>query len=170
MVHGRLHPQGPGKDTITGHWELMGAITPVALRTYPDGFPEEILEQLIDGTGTDINYLVFNPKDPWAGKKAVRQAIAQLVDRAAIAHKVYKDTVDPLYSMVPKGLTGHTTGFFDDFGDPDADKAEEILRDAGITQLHAVFVGAAVAAAVAAVLGLVLLRQVRTDRTDVVRP
>ncbi|MFI9338771.1 ABC transporter substrate-binding protein [Streptomyces althioticus] len=90
--------------------------------------------QLIDGTGTDINYLVFNPKDPWAGKKAVRQAIAQLVDRAAIAHKVYKDTVDPLYSMVPKGLTGHTTGFFDNFGEPDADKAREILRDAGITE------------------------------------
>ena len=25
VVHGRLHPLGPGKDTITGHWELMGA-------------------------------------------------------------------------------------------------------------------------------------------------
>src|SRR4029077_15298172 len=24
VVHGRLHPLGPGKDTITGHWELMG--------------------------------------------------------------------------------------------------------------------------------------------------
>ena len=54
VVHGRLHPQGPGKDTITGHWELMGAITPVALRTYPDGFPEEIIEQLIDGTGRGV--------------------------------------------------------------------------------------------------------------------
>ena len=54
VVHGRLHPQGPGKDTITGHWELMGAITPVALRTYPDGFPEEIVEQLIDGTGRGV--------------------------------------------------------------------------------------------------------------------
>src|SRR5687767_5489322 len=54
VLHGRLHPQGPGKDTITGHWELMGAITPVALRTYPDGFPEEILEQLIDGTGRGV--------------------------------------------------------------------------------------------------------------------
>ena len=43
VVHGRLHPLGPGKDTITGHWELMGVITPVALRTYPDGFPEEVL-------------------------------------------------------------------------------------------------------------------------------
>jgi phosphopentomutase len=54
VLHGRLHPQGPGKDTITGHWELMGVITPVALRTYPDGFPEEIIEQLIDGTGRGV--------------------------------------------------------------------------------------------------------------------
>src|SRR5829696_10055395 len=54
VVHGRLHPQGPGKDTITGHWELMGAITPVTLRTYPEGFPPEILEQLVDGTGRGV--------------------------------------------------------------------------------------------------------------------
>jgi phosphopentomutase len=54
VLHGRLHPLGPGKDTITGHWELMGVITPVALRTYPDGFPEEIIEQLIDGTGRGV--------------------------------------------------------------------------------------------------------------------
>ena len=39
MLHGRLHPLGPGKDTITGHWELMGVVTPEPLRTYPDGFP-----------------------------------------------------------------------------------------------------------------------------------
>jgi phosphopentomutase len=54
VVHGRLHPLGPGKDTITGHWELMGAITPVALRTYPGGFPDEVVEQLIDGTGRGV--------------------------------------------------------------------------------------------------------------------
>ncbi|MEA2398623.1 MAG: phosphopentomutase, partial [Thermoleophilaceae bacterium] len=24
VVHGRLHPVGPGKDTTAGHWELMG--------------------------------------------------------------------------------------------------------------------------------------------------
>ncbi len=90
--------------------------------------------QLVEGAGTEINYLVFNPKDHWAGKVAVRKAIAQLIDRPAIAHKVYKDTVEPLYSMVPKGLTGHTTGFFDDFGDPSTSKARKILSDAGITQ------------------------------------
>jgi phosphopentomutase len=54
VVHGRLHPLGPGKDTITGHWELMGVITPEPLRTYPDGFPDEIVEQLIDGTGRGV--------------------------------------------------------------------------------------------------------------------
>jgi phosphopentomutase len=54
VVHGRLHPLGPGKDTITGHWELMGVVTPVALRTYPDGFPEEILDQIHDATGRGV--------------------------------------------------------------------------------------------------------------------
>ncbi|MCF4137357.1 ABC transporter substrate-binding protein [Streptomyces sp. Tue 6430] len=89
--------------------------------------------QLVEGAASNINYLVFNPKDKWSDKLAVRRAVAQVVDRAALAHKVYKDTVDPLYSMVPKGLTGHTTGFFDDFGDPDPGKARVILDDAGIT-------------------------------------
>ncbi|MFC7897584.1 ABC transporter substrate-binding protein [Streptomyces sp. NPDC057381] len=90
--------------------------------------------QLVEGSGTEIRYLVFNPEDPWAGRKEVRQAVAQVIDRNAIAHKIYQDTVDPLYSMVPKGLTGHTTGFFDDYGDPSVDKAGEILTDAGITE------------------------------------
>ena len=43
VVHGRLAPLGPGKDTITGHWELMGVVTPVAAahvsRRLPGGRP-----------------------------------------------------------------------------------------------------------------------------------
>ncbi|MFF3847949.1 ABC transporter substrate-binding protein [Streptomyces sp. NPDC002328] len=89
--------------------------------------------QLVEGAASNINYLVFNPKDKYANQLPVRRAIAQVIDRPAIAHKVYKDTVDPLYSMVPKGLTGHTTAFFDDFGKPDPAKAREILEDADIT-------------------------------------
>jgi phosphopentomutase len=54
VVHGRLHPLGPGKDTITGHWELMGVITPVPLRTYPDGFPEEVVDALGEAGGRGI--------------------------------------------------------------------------------------------------------------------
>jgi phosphopentomutase len=54
VTHGRLHPLGPGKDTITGHWELMGVITPVALRTYPDGFPPEITDALRAASGRGV--------------------------------------------------------------------------------------------------------------------
>ncbi|MFF2848184.1 ABC transporter substrate-binding protein [Streptomyces sp. NPDC058001] len=90
--------------------------------------------QLVEGAGTEISYLVFNPKDPWANKLAVRKAVAQVIDRSAIAHKVYKDTVDPLYSMVPSGLAGHTTGFFDDYGTPSASKARDLLEADGITE------------------------------------
>ncbi|WP_161239295.1 ABC transporter substrate-binding protein [Streptomyces sp. SID2888] len=90
--------------------------------------------QLVENPGIEISYLVFNPKDPWARKTVVRKAVAQVVDRAAIAHTVYKDTVQPLYSMIPAGLTGHTTGFFDDYGDPSVTKAHEMLTGAGITE------------------------------------
>jgi phosphopentomutase len=54
VLHGRLHPLGPGKDTITGHWELMGVVTPQPLRTYPDGFPPDVIEQLIDASGRGV--------------------------------------------------------------------------------------------------------------------
>ena len=66
VLHGRLHPLGPGKDTITGHWELMGVVTPVPLRTYPDGFPDEIIEQLIDATGRGV---LLNK--PYSGTDAI---------------------------------------------------------------------------------------------------
>ncbi|MDQ1040155.1 peptide/nickel transport system substrate-binding protein [Streptomyces sp. V3I8] len=90
--------------------------------------------QLVETAGTEIRYLVFNPKDPWARRAAVRKAVAQVVDRPAIAHTIYKDTVEPLYSMVPRGLAGHTTGFFDDYGSPSTSKARQILLEAGIAE------------------------------------
>ncbi|ANW21228.1 ABC transporter substrate-binding protein [Streptomyces clavuligerus] len=89
--------------------------------------------RLVETVGADIRYLVFNAKDPQAGKLAVRRAVAQLVDRGALVSKVYHGTAEPLYSMVPKGIAGHSTVFFDRYGEPDTAKAREILRDAGIT-------------------------------------
>ncbi|MCX4824810.1 ABC transporter substrate-binding protein [Streptomyces sp. NBC_01142] len=90
--------------------------------------------QLVETVGADIRYLVFNSNDPAAGKLAVRRAIAQLVDRDSLVAKVYQGTAEPLYSMVPKGIAGHTTEFFDRYGEPNVDKARRILKDAGITQ------------------------------------
>ena len=90
--------------------------------------------QIVETVGADIRFLVFNPKDPAAGNLAVRRAIAQLVNRDALVAKVYQGTAEPLYSMVPKGIAGHTTSFFDTFGDPSQTKAKAILTKAGITE------------------------------------
>ncbi|MGW4032028.1 ABC transporter substrate-binding protein [Streptomyces sp. NPDC004838] len=96
------------------------------------GLPENDHLRLVETVGADIRYLVFNSQDPVAGKIAVRRAIAQVIDRGALVAKVYQGTAEPLYSMVPKGISGHTTEFFDRYGDPDVSKAREILRDADI--------------------------------------
>ncbi|KUJ35077.1 peptide-binding protein, partial [Streptomyces albus subsp. albus] len=90
--------------------------------------------QIVESTGADIRFLVFNPKDPAAANPAVRKAIAHVVDRDALVEKVYRGTAEPLYSMIPKGIAGHTTSFFDAYGDPDVKKAKNILTKAGITE------------------------------------
>ena len=51
VLHGRLAPLGPGKESTTGHWELMGAVPQQPLPTYPDGFPPEVVEVLERVTG-----------------------------------------------------------------------------------------------------------------------
>lgn len=51
---GRLVPRSKGKDTTTGHWELMGIVTPVALPTYPHGFPFEVIEEFAHRTGRGV--------------------------------------------------------------------------------------------------------------------
>src|SRR5919109_4891655 len=51
VVHGRLAPLGPGKESTTGHWELMGVIPEHPLPTYPAGFPPAVVAALEEATG-----------------------------------------------------------------------------------------------------------------------
>jgi phosphopentomutase len=53
-IHGRLHPLGPGKDSVTGHWELMGAVLQKPLPTYPDGFPPDVIARLVGAMGHEV--------------------------------------------------------------------------------------------------------------------
>ncbi|WP_369141269.1 ABC transporter substrate-binding protein [Modestobacter versicolor] len=102
--------------------------------------------QVVDGPGGEIRYITFNfdtqpfgattaEADP-AKALAVRQAVADLIDRQEIADQVYKGTYTPLYSFVPDGLTGATTPLQEKYGDgsggPDADKAAQRLQAAGV--------------------------------------
>lgn len=43
-AYGKMAERSAGKDTATGHWEMAGLITPRPFRTYPKGFPPEIVE------------------------------------------------------------------------------------------------------------------------------
>ena len=51
---GRLAEQSAGKDTATGHWEMMGLLTEKAFRLYPDGFPASLVERFVKETGRGI--------------------------------------------------------------------------------------------------------------------
>ena len=53
-VAGRLVPRSKGKDTTTGHWELMGVVTPQAMPTYPHGFPHDVIDPFMHGTGRGV--------------------------------------------------------------------------------------------------------------------
>lgn len=102
--------------------------------------------QVIDGPGGEIRYIVFNfdtqpygattPEADEAKALAVRQAVADLVDREAISEQVYKGTYTPLYSFVPEGFAGATEVLKDLYGDgeggPDAAKAKATLEAAGV--------------------------------------
>ena len=50
VLHGRVGAVGPGKESTTGHWELMGVRVERALPTYPDGFPSEVVAALEQAT------------------------------------------------------------------------------------------------------------------------
>lgn len=54
VVHGRLRPLGPGKDTTSGHWELMGVVADAPARTYPDGFPPFVADAIRERTGRGV--------------------------------------------------------------------------------------------------------------------
>ncbi|ASR54910.1 ABC transporter substrate-binding protein [Cellulomonas sp. PSBB021] len=103
--------------------------------------------QVVDGPGGEIRYITFNfDTQPYGAKTpeadpakalAVRQAVADLIDRDAISEQVYKGTYTPLYSYVPAGLTGATESlkglYGDGSGGADAAKAKERLAAAGVT-------------------------------------
>lgn len=66
VVHGRLRPLGPGKESVTGHWELMGVVPERPLPTYPSGFPPPVLGALEEATG-----LRFCCNQPYSGTQVI---------------------------------------------------------------------------------------------------
>lgn len=103
--------------------------------------------EIVRGPGGEIRYIVFNfDTQPYGAKTdnadpakalAIRQAMADLLDREALATQVYKDTYSPLYSYVPAGLDASAEPLKELYGNgnggPDADRAKKRLEEAGVT-------------------------------------
>ncbi|MDP9801195.1 peptide/nickel transport system substrate-binding protein [Arcanobacterium wilhelmae] len=102
--------------------------------------------KLEKGAGGEMRYITFNmdtmpfgaktaQADP-AKAKAVRAAIADLVDREALSRDVYKGTYTPLLSYLPKGFDGSKDTLAKAYGNgsgaPDAARAAKRLADAGV--------------------------------------
>ena len=58
----RMAESSMGKDTTIGHWEIAGIVSPNPLPTYPNGFPDEVLEPFKAATGRGV---LANA--PWSG-------------------------------------------------------------------------------------------------------
>lgn len=53
-TYARLQERSKGKDTTIGHWEISGIISENPLPTYPDGFPDEVIEEFTKATGRGV--------------------------------------------------------------------------------------------------------------------
>ena len=65
-AYGKLAEASMGKDTTIGHWEIAGVISPDPLPTYPNGFPEEVLQPFREATGRGV---LANA--PWSGTEVI---------------------------------------------------------------------------------------------------
>jgi phosphopentomutase len=54
VLHGRLRPLGPGKDSTSGHWGLMGVTAARRPPTYPSGFPPEVVALVRNASGRGV--------------------------------------------------------------------------------------------------------------------
>lgn len=64
----KLAESSMGKDTTIGHWEIAGIVSPDPLPTYPNGFPDEVLEPFKAATGRGV---LANA--PWSGTEVIKK-------------------------------------------------------------------------------------------------
>lgn len=65
--YGKCTEKSNGKDTVIGHWEIAGLISPTPFPTYPNGFPKEIMDLFCEKTGKGV---LCN--QPYSGTDVIR--------------------------------------------------------------------------------------------------
>ncbi|QFQ99921.1 peptide-binding protein [Streptomyces phaeolivaceus] len=96
--------------------------------------PSDLDQRVTEADSTETRNLVLNVRvDSPFHDRRVRQALAALINREKLVADVYQGTTDPLYSLIPAGITGHTTSFFDANPKPDPQRARRLLDEAGVS-------------------------------------
>ncbi|MGH2873241.1 MAG: phosphopentomutase [Solirubrobacteraceae bacterium] len=88
VLHGCLCPQGPGKDSTAGHWELMGIVASRQPPTYPGGFPADVLELVRGESDRDV---ICNRPDN--GLDAIEQFAGEQLRSGALIVYTSQDSV-----------------------------------------------------------------------------
>lgn len=106
---GKLKELSRGKDTITGHWEIAGLRTDVPFKTYPDGFPQEFIEEFQKEIGREVigNYTAsgtviieeLGPEHEASGKPIVYTSADSVFQIAANTEVI---PLDELYDICKK--------------------------------------------------------------------
>lgn len=115
----KLSEASVGKDTMTGHWEIMGLNIDQPFKVYPDGFPEELVTAIEEMTGRKVvankpasgtaiidewgehqmktgDLIVYTSADPVL-QIAAHEEIIPLEELYEICEKVREYTKDPRY-------------------------------------------------------------------------
>ena len=87
------------------------------------------------GTGAAIQYLCFQQKRPPFNDTRVRVAVAAALDRLTVVDTVFLGLAEPLYSIIPPGMLGHTEAF-QELGDVNYTLTRSLLADAGYDETN----------------------------------
>ncbi|BEP17417.1 ABC transporter substrate-binding protein [Pyrofollis japonicus] len=128
------------KDATTLRLALENGEIDIAWRTLRPNDYQELKQSgkfnVIEIPGTFIRYIVVNVKMEPTNNKLVRQAIAAAINRKQLAQIVFMGTMEPLYSLVPKGLWSHKDVFLEKYGDGNIELAKKLLQQAGYSKDH----------------------------------
>ncbi len=89
--------------------------------------------QIIERSGSGIDYLTLNLKSPPLDRLEVRQAIAAMMDRPLLKDRVFGGQIEPLYSLIPTSLHEQKP-VFQEYGDRNVEKARQLLTRAGYSE------------------------------------
>ncbi len=87
-AYARLAERSAGKDTTIGHWEIAGVVSDAPLPTYPQGFPDEVLDAFREATGRDV---LCNR--PYSGTQVIRDYGQQHIESGALIVYTSADSV-----------------------------------------------------------------------------